>query len=303
MLGGLAAWGGWQVASGAWTSGALAGLLTLLGLVLSPLRDFAIGLGGWRNWRVSCEKLASFLHNAPLPVGAWLTGSPLPVGCFVRLESLIVAAGTSPVSAERRQRDTLAVQGPSGSGKSALLEVVAGLLVPLAGRVVLDGQDSAGADPVSRKPGVALVAADLPLLRGSVAGNLRYRRKAIAHEAMQRALAAAGVRALACGAALDLRDTVAEGGRNLPRVLRARLALARALVDTPALLLIDDFDALLEGETAVDAPLAALILEPPCSIVIATRSADWAARCSQRVLLEPAAAAAGPNKLELVRAA
>lgn len=303
MLGVLAAWGGWQVASGAWTSGALAGLLTLLGLVLSPLRDFAIGLGGWRNWRVSCEKLASFLRNAPLPVGPWLAGSPLPVGCFVRLESLIVAAGTSPVSAEMRQRDTLAVQGPSGSGKSALLEVAAGLLVPLAGRVVLDGQDSAGADPVSRKPSVALVAADLPLLRGSVAGNLRYRRKAIAHEAMQRALAAAGVRALACGAALDLRDTVAEGGRNLPRVLRARLALARALVDTPALLLIDDFDALLEGETAADAPLAALILEPPCSIVIATRSTDWAARCSQRVLLEPAAAAAGPNKLELVRAA
>jgi ABC-type multidrug transport system fused ATPase/permease subunit len=303
ILGALAAWGSWQVASGAWTSGALAGLLTLLGLVLAPLRDFAMGLGGWRSWRVSREKLTSFLRSAPLSGGVHRAESPLPVGCFLRLDALIVVAGSSPVTAELRQRDTLAVQGPSGSGKSALLEVMAGLLVPWAGRVVLDGQDGAPVDTISRKAGVALVATDLPLLRGSVAGNLRYRGRAIAQEAMQRALVASGVRALACGAALDLRDAVAEGGRNLPRVLRARLALARALVDTPALLLIDDFDALLEGDTAADAPLAALILEPPCSIVIATRSADWAVRCAQRVRLEPAAVAAAPHRLELVRAA
>jgi ABC-type multidrug transport system fused ATPase/permease subunit len=302
MLGVLAGWGSWQVASGAWSSGALAGLLTLLGLVLSPLRDFAMGLGGWRNWRVSCEKLTSFLRNAPLPACAPQAEPPLPSGCLLRLDAVIVVPGSQAVTAELRQRDTLAVQGSSGSGKSALLEAVAGLLVPRAGRVLLDGVDAASVDLGSRGRRVALVAADLPLLRGSVAGNLRYRRKATAQEAMQRALVAAGVRALACGAALGLSDPVAEGGRNLPRVLRARLALARALVDMPALLLIDDFDELLDGDAAADAPLAALLREPPCSILIATRRPEWAARCAHRVALERVAVAVEPPRLELVHA-
>jgi predicted ABC-type transport system involved in lysophospholipase L1 biosynthesis ATPase subunit len=89
----------------------------------------------------------------------------------------------------------------------------------------------------------------------------------------------------------------------LPRLLRARLALARALVDTPAVLLIDDFDDLLEGDAFADAPLAALLSEPPCTIVIATRRPEWAARCAQRVLLEPLTSATAPHKLELAHAA
>lgn len=302
MLGVLAGWGSWQVASGVWSSGALAGLLTLLGLVMAPLRDFALGLGGWRSWRVSCEKLTSFLRHAPLPAAAPEPGQPPLSNGLLRLEALVAIAGSAPITAEIRQRDTLAVQGSSGSGKSALLEVVAGLLVPSAGRVLLDGEDSSCVDRSAWARRVALVAADLPLLRGSVAGNLRYRSKATPQEAMQRALVAAGVRALDCGVALDLGDPVAEGGRNLPRVLRARLNLARALVGTPTLVLIDDFDELLEGNTAADAPLAALLRAPPCSILIATRRPDWAARCAQRVLLDPVPVAAAPQKMELVHA-
>lgn len=303
MLGVLAGWGSWQVSNGAWSSGALAGLLTLLGLVLAPLRDFALGLGGWRNWRVSCEKLTSFLGNAPLPTGSPQAEPRLPGGGLLRLEALTVVAGTAAVTTELHPGDTLAVQGASGSGKSALLQTVAGLLVPAAGRALVDGENSASIATTARGQRIALVAADLPLLRGSVAGNLRYRRKTASREAMQRALTAAGVRALAGGAALDFGSPVAEGGRNLPRLLRARLALARALVDTPSLLLIDDFDDLLEGEATADAPLAALLHEPPCTIVMATRRPEWAARCAQRVLLATVGVAAAPHKLELAHGA
>ncbi len=303
MLGVLAGWGSWQVASGAWSSGALAGLLTLLGLVLAPLRDFALGLGGWRNWRVSREKLMGFLHKEPLHASASQAVPQPPGNGLLRIDALTVVPGMAGVTAELHPGDTLALQGASGSGKSALLEAVAGLLVPTAGKVLLDGEDSTAIAPARRGRRIALVAADLPLLRGSVAGNLRYRRKTVPREEMQRALLAAGVRALAGGAALGFASPVAEGGRNLPRLLRARLALARALVDTPAVLLIDDFDDLLEGDASADAPLAALLGEPPCTIVIATRRPEWAARCAQRVRLEPLAIATAPHKLELAHAA
>ncbi|MDP2004419.1 MAG: ABC transporter ATP-binding protein, partial [Rubrivivax sp.] len=145
MFGVLAGWGSWQVASGAWSSGALAGLLTLLGLVLAPLRDFALGLGGWRNWRVSCEKLTSFLRSAPLPHSASLPNLALhavpqpPGGGQLRLDALTAVPGMAVVTADLNPGDTLAVQGGSGSGKSALLEAVAGLLVPAGGRALLVG--------------------------------------------------------------------------------------------------------------------------------------------------------------------
>jgi ABC-type multidrug transport system fused ATPase/permease subunit len=302
VMGLLAGWGGAQVAAGAWSGGTLAGLLTLCGLVLAPLRDFALGLGNWRSWRVSREKLTGFLHQPPLPDGQPDGAAPPQGAGVLRLDGLVAVPGMAGVTAQLRRGDTAAVQGVSGSGKSALLQALAGWLVPAAGRVLYEGDPGAESSaPAAR--GVLLVAADLPLLRGSVAGNLRYLRKSARNEELMQALRAAGVSALPAGAGLSLGSPVFEGGRNLPRVLRARLALARALVDPPAVLLIDDFDDLLDGDAAADAPLAMLLAQPPCTIVIATRRPDWAGRCAQRWPLGPLPEAGPPRVLELAHAA
>jgi ATP-binding cassette subfamily B protein len=301
LLGVLAGWGSWQVANGAWTSGTLAGLLTLLGLVLAPLRDFAKGLGGWRSWRVSREKLMSFLHNTPLRKDEPPPNMPIFTGGLA-LDSLTALPGMRALSATLRCCETLALQGGSGSGKSAVLEVIAGLLRPVSGRALVRGPHGMGAACMTHNSGVVLVSADLPLLRGSVAGNLRYRRRNVSSEEMEHALSAAGVRSLPSGAALDLSSSVAEGGRNLPRMLRARLAFARALADAPTVLLIDDFDEMLEGEAKADAALAALLAEPPCVIVIATRRPEWAARCAHQITME-ASSPPAPRSLGLVNAA
>lgn len=288
LLGLLAGWGSMQVAGGHWSTGTLAGLLTLLGLALAPLRDFAIGLGGWRHWRVSREKLAGFLCEAPLAAAEPPAPDP-PRGVRLVLAGVRAMPGLVPVTLSLGATDTLALQGGSGSGKSSLLLAAAGLLVPSAGRVTLPADGAAGpAREGSAGRGVALVGSDLPLLRGSVGANLRYRNRRLQPVAMQQALELCGVRVLAAGAALSLDSPVAEGGRNLPRVLRARLALARAVASAPAVLLVDDFDDLLDGRPEADAPLAALLRDPPCAIVIATRRADWAARCARQVLLDAA---------------
>jgi ABC-type multidrug transport system fused ATPase/permease subunit len=144
--------------------------------------------------------------------------------------------------------------------------------------------------------------------------RLRRRQQRLHDAAVVRARHAAVLKAMPPAAGLLVMGLLAGwggaqvaagawGGRNLPRVLRARLALARALVDPPAVLLIDDFDDLLDSDAAADAPPAMLLAQPPCTIVIATRRPDWAARCAQRWPLGPLPEAGPPRVLELAHAA
>lgn len=296
MLGTTAAWGAWQVSLGVWTPGSVAGMLTLLGLALAPARDLALGLGAWRAWRVSREKLDSFLRLPELAPSRALTETLAAPEGALHFEPGGAAAGGVHVPA----RGTLAVHGPSGSGKSALLQALAGQRADAALNADIDGQALARCRPASIARHVALVAADLPLLRGTIGGNLRYRAQDVAPEAQWEALARVGLDAAVRALPQGLLTPVREGGRNLPLVMRHRLALARALMGAPAVLLIDDFDLLLEGDAARDAALEDLLLRPRQTTLIATRSETWRRLCAQSLDLNVGAT---PRSLELVHVA
>jgi ATP-binding cassette, subfamily B, bacterial len=284
VLGAAAAWGAWQVSRGDWSPGTLAGLLTLLGLALAPLRDLAVALGGWRAWRVSREKLASFLALPPLAGFDRTAALRAPDGHLV-LRDVDVPGALAAVRIDVPACASLALYGPSGSGKSVLLAVCAGLVAPTRGRVLLDGQLLADCSQRTVALRIALVSADLPLLRGTIASNLRYRRRAASPEQLQQVIARVGLQAAVAALPLGLNSPVGEGGRNLPTVLRHRLCLARALMNDPALLLIDDFDALLLGDEAGDQPLADLLGERRQTVLLATQHPRWQRACTHTLRL------------------
>lgn len=204
-------------------------------------------------------------------------------------------------------RSTLAVTGRSGSGKSLLLRTLAGWVALRGGRLALDGVDLAHCPPARLARHVGLVSADLPLLRGTVGGNLRYTRRDADAAAQWQALRAVGIDDDGLALPQGLATRVDEGGRNLPRVLRQRLCLARALVGRPAVLLIDDFDLLLDADDLRNEALRALLAEPTATTVIVTREARWQRRCAQRLHLAggrpalavlPGGAGATPDRRE-----
>ncbi len=137
--------------------------------------------------------------------------------------------------------DRIGVIGSSGSGKSTLAAVILGLIEPTAGTV-------------QRTPvRTALLSQDAPVLAGTIRDNLVFARPWLADTTDHRlleVLAAAGLAEEIDGLPDGLDSQVGEAGRSLSGGQRQRLGLARALLDEPALLVLDEPTSQLDDENA-----------------------------------------------------
>ncbi|WP_326659903.1 thiol reductant ABC exporter subunit CydD [Streptomyces sp. NBC_00385] len=145
--------------------------------------------------------------------------------------------------------ETVALVGPSGVGKSTLLNVVLGFVAPDEGRVRVGGTDLAALSPEGWRERIAWVPQRPHLFAGSIAENVRLARPGADDSAVTAALREAGaydfVAALPDGAGTLL----GEDGAGLSAGQRQRLALARAFLADRPVLLLDEPTASLDGET------------------------------------------------------
>lgn len=152
------------------------------------------------------------------------------------------------VSAVAEPGSLVAVVGPNGAGKSTLIALAVRLLDPDGGVVRLDGQDLALHSQSSIRKAISMTGPDLPLLRGTVDENLRYRCPDAPPEELIRVIQMCSLNELLAELPDGGETRVVEGGRNLSAGQRQRIALARALVGEPPVLLLDEADANLDAK-------------------------------------------------------
>ncbi|MDX2932544.1 thiol reductant ABC exporter subunit CydD [Streptomyces ipomoeae] len=229
-------------------------ILVLAPEAYAPVRQVGAQFHAAAEGVAAAEEIFEVLET-PLPTSG--TGA-VPASHALRFEGVTVRYpgrsydAVADVSFTVAPGETVALVGPSGMGKSTLLNVLLGFTEPTGGRVRVGGADLVSLDTEEWRSRVAWVPQRPHLYAGSIAENLRLARPDADDAAVRRALADAGalefVDALPAGA-----DTVlGEDGAGLSAGQRQRLALARAFLADRPVLLLDEPTASLDGETEAE---------------------------------------------------
>jgi ATP-binding cassette subfamily B protein len=283
--------GGWEILAGRLRPPDLLAFAAAIGIAIDPTLAVSHAWSRIQVALASARRVCALLTQGPL-----LAADPdaPPLGPVVGRLSVTGVAFAYPGAAPALEGVTLVVQpgehlaiaGRSGSGKSTLAALLVRLTDPSEGEVALDGRNVAGIRPVELRRAVALVPQTPLLFAASVAANLRFgwpdATEADLWRVLRIAQADGFVRAMPDG----LDTSVGEGGTGLSGGQIQRLAIARALLVDPAVLVLDEATSALDGDT--DAALRdALRLHRTgrTTIVVAHRSA-WLEQADRVVVLE-----------------
>jgi ABC-type multidrug transport system fused ATPase/permease subunit len=249
--------GGLQVIHGHLSTGTLVAFYGYVFLLSGPVRWLGMSLSMAQRAVASGNRMFEILDREPSmesPSGA----SALPAGGGqVSLQRVTLRYdGSEPaltgIDLEVEPGRTVALVGPTASGKTSLVGLLARLYDPSEGRVVIDGADIRDIDLSSLRSEIAFVADDSFLFSDTVEGNIAYARPDATPEQVE----AAARRAQAHGFITRLPDgyrtIVGERGLTLSGGQRQRIAIARALLAEPRILILDDATSSVDARTEAE---------------------------------------------------
>jgi ATP-binding cassette, subfamily B, bacterial len=284
--------GTWAVADGGLTIGGLLVFLTYLSSLYSPIRGLTRFAGSAYAASASAERIVELLDERPAVVDApdavALT-SPRGVIAFQGVDFAYPGSGRKAlrgVSFAVGPGETLALVGASGAGKSTIAKLVLRFYDPSAGVIRFDGQDIRGLGLASLRGQIAIVLQETLILAGTVRENIAYGRPGATSDEVVAAARAADAHEFIRELPEGYETELGHGGRRLSGGQCQRIAIARAMVRKPSVLIMD------EPTTGLDSDSGDRVMKPlrrlmsGCTTIVISHNLALARDATRIVVLD-----------------
>jgi len=261
-----------EVAANRASAGTVVAAMTIVGFLVPALQGLGRVQEYWHKSRVSLQKVQEFLDMPSLVTEAPNASELEPGSGQLEFDRVRFGDALHEISATAEPGKVVGLVGPNGAGKSTLLSLAARLIDPDQGTIRLDRQDLSQHSLGSVRRAIGITSPDLPLLRGTVAKNLCYRWPDAPKEEIARVRSLCDVDSVLAELPEGDQTRVSEGGAGLSAGQRQRIALARAILGNPPLLLLDEIDANLD--TRATAVIDRVLSEYQGTVLLITHRAE-----------------------------
>jgi ATP-binding cassette, subfamily B, bacterial len=221
--------------------------------VFSPLAELGAIIAQYQEAKASMDKLEEVLAIEPAPKPV----DPEPIGPLRSVDFLDVSftypsasvPSLEDINISIHAGDTMAFVGPSGSGKTSLVKLLVGLYQPTHGRLAVNEIDSDRLDPDELRARVGLVTQETQLFAGTIRDNLLFVSPKATDEDCIEVLQQAAALPIIERGGKGLDTKIGEGGIKISGGERQRLAIARALLRRPELMIFDEATSSLDSIT------------------------------------------------------
>lgn len=270
--------GGAEVASGRATIGTLLAFLSYSGQLYQPLSELTNFYTVFQSSLASLERISDYLSRKPSVPTPENPISLKRCEGLIEIKDLTFGYGELTLFKDFnltiQPGETLAVVGPTGSGKSTLISLISRLYDPISGKITIDGIDLKDLDPIDLRTHIGVVPQTVTLFAGTIKDNIAYSKKDATDEEIMEAAKRAAIHNYIALLPKGYDTLIGEAGKTLSGGQKQLVSYARAILANPSILILDEATSSVDAQTETQIKIALEdLLKDRTSIIIAHRFA------------------------------